>query len=207
MSSLFMEVSVQSCDGGVGWWWHTEHDTIDKIDGSNLVEDTKVYALALARLMFSPVLPFNYVDVADEFLALLQELQDKAGDAFDLSPLLSKARLLKEKALALQQVASQVAEVAESSADPAAARVNGCFRRLGCLLVPINYSAVDGFDQSRARPLPPIPVLQPVGELARMEPQSHEFRMLETRLVRQRNRVCHALDQACQVIEDTLIEL
>jgi hypothetical protein len=207
MPSLFMEVSVQSSDGGYGWWWHTEHDTIDKIDESNLVEDTKVYALALVRLMFSPVLPFNYVDVANEFLELLQDLRDKAGDAFDLSPLLNKARLLKEKTLALQQVASQVAEVVESSANPAAARVNGCFRRLGCLLVPINYSAVDGFDQSRARPLPPIPVLQPVGKLARMEPHSHEFRMLETRLVRQRNRVCHALDQACQVIEDTLIEL
>ena len=207
MPSLFMEVSLQSCDGGFGWWWHTEHDTIDKIDESSLVEDTKVYALALARLMFAPVLPFNYVDVADEFLVLLQDLQGKAGDAFDLSPVLSKARSLKEKTLALHQVASCVAQAAESPVDPAAARVNECFRRLGCLLVPVNYSAVDAFDQSRAQPLSPIPVLQPVGELAKMEPQSHGFRMLETRLVRQRNRVCHALDQACQVIEHTLMAL
>jgi len=204
MPSLFMEVSLQSGDGGFGWWWHTEHDTIDKIDESRLVEDTKVYALALARLMFSAVLPFIYVDVADEFLALLQDLQSKAVAAFDLAPALSKARLLREKALALQQVASQVAKTAESSADPAAARVNECFRRLGCLLVPVNYGTVDAFDQSRAQSLPPIPVLQPVSELARMDPQSDGFRMLETRLVRQRNRVCHALDLACQAIEDTL---
>ncbi len=204
MPSLFMEVSLQPPDGGFGWWWHTEHDTIDKIDEDSLVEDTKVYVLALARLMCSPVLPFNYVDVADEFLMLLQDLQGRAGEVFDLSPALSKARLLKERTLELQEVAGRVAEAAEFSTDRAAMRVNRCFRRLGRLLVPVNYSTVDPFDQSRAVSLPPIPVLQPVGELASMEPDSHEFRLLETRLVRERNRVCHALDQACQIIEDTL---
>jgi len=204
MPSLFMEVSLQSSDGGFGWWWHTEHDTMDKIDEDNLVRDTKVYTLALARLMFSPVLPFNYVDVADEFLTLLQDLQDRAGTAFDLSSALGKARLLKERTVALQKVAHQVAEVAESSTDPAVERVNGCFRKLGRLLVPINYSTVGPFDQSPVLPLPPIPVLQSVDELARLEPASHEFHLLETHLVRQRNKVCHALDRACQTIEETL---
>src|SRR5439155_956171 len=31
--------------GGLGWWWHTTEDTLDKIDRVNLVRDTRVYAL------------------------------------------------------------------------------------------------------------------------------------------------------------------
>jgi hypothetical protein len=161
--------------GGLGWWWHSEHDTIDKIDERNLVRDTQVYVLALARLMFSPVLPFNYADSADEFLGLLQGLQDRAGDAFDLSPALDKARLLQRRTQELQKAAARIAEAADSAADPPAQKINECFHRLSRALVPINYSAVERFDQSRARSIPPIAVLQPVAELAKMEPGRHDF--------------------------------
>ena len=35
----------------LGWWWHTPHDTLDKIDEANLVRDTKVYVHTLWRLL------------------------------------------------------------------------------------------------------------------------------------------------------------
>jgi hypothetical protein len=193
--------------GGLGWWWHSEHDTIDKVDEQNLVRDTQVYALALARLIFSPVLPFNYADTADEFAELLQGLQEEAGDAFDLSPCLAKATLLQSRTLRLQEAAAQAADTADSATDPRAQKINECFHKLARALVPINYGAVDRFDQSRARSIPPIAVLQPVAELAKMEPGSHDFHVLETRLARERNKVCHALNEACQAVEETLAEL
>ena len=28
---------------GLGWWWHTPHDLLDKIDEQILVRDTRVY--------------------------------------------------------------------------------------------------------------------------------------------------------------------
>ena len=37
-------------EGGLGWWWHTPDDTLDKIDGPNFVRDTQVYLLVCWRL-------------------------------------------------------------------------------------------------------------------------------------------------------------
>ena len=46
----------------LGWWWHTPHDTLDKIDEANLVRDTKVYVHTLWRLLSDPVLPLDFAD-------------------------------------------------------------------------------------------------------------------------------------------------
>ena len=43
--------------GGLGWWWHTEHDTMDIIDRDILIRDTKIYVAVVWRLLSSAVLP------------------------------------------------------------------------------------------------------------------------------------------------------
>ena len=59
LPAMYMTMSEQPADGqvdamasslargrksaGLGWWWHTPHDTLDKIDPANLVRDTRVY--------------------------------------------------------------------------------------------------------------------------------------------------------------------
>ncbi len=43
------------------WFWHTEADTIDKIDRDILLKDTQIYMATLWRLCTAPVLPLNYV--------------------------------------------------------------------------------------------------------------------------------------------------
>ena len=60
------------------------------------------------------------------------------------------------------------------------------------------------FDQSPADNIPALPGLQGVSQLAALEPASHDFLLLETRLVRERNKLCHALDEASSVIDETL---
>ncbi|NLE76223.1 MAG: M28 family peptidase [Chloroflexi bacterium] len=206
MPSLFMNVSSQP-DGSAGWWWHTEHDTMEQIAEANLVRDTQAYALAVARFVTRPVLPLDFVDVADEFLAMLEGLQAQAGAALDLGPALVQAAALRARASALMNVAQAVGRSAASAADPRAAAVNACFMRLSRLLVPVSYSSADRFHQSPAVPIPPLPGLQAVAELAALAPRSHPFRLLETRLVRERNRVCHALAEATAAIEETLRRL
>ena len=55
------------------------------------------------------------------------------------------------------------------------------------------------FDQDLAIRIPPMPVLQPVKELAALNPQGDEFRFLKTGLIRERNKVMHALDKAIEL--------
>ena len=60
---------------GLPWFWHTAADTIDKIDPQILLTDTRVYMAALWRLCANPVLPMNFVPVAEEFQNILTGFQ------------------------------------------------------------------------------------------------------------------------------------
>ena len=53
------------------WWWHTEHDTLDKADVSILATDVKVGLEAVWGLATGVVLPLDY-------RATVRELQDAA---------------------------------------------------------------------------------------------------------------------------------
>src|SRR5947209_3420767 len=71
--SLFMSLSEHPADGpqasrdfaatgiaaggGLGWWWHTPEDTVDKLDPAALTRDARIYAAAVHILCASPVLP------------------------------------------------------------------------------------------------------------------------------------------------------
>ncbi|MGH2349346.1 MAG: M28 family peptidase, partial [bacterium] len=64
--SLFMGLSVRPVGqrwavggSGLGWWWHTEADTIDKVSPEVLLLDTKIYLLATHRMATAPVLPLR----------------------------------------------------------------------------------------------------------------------------------------------------
>jgi hypothetical protein len=198
--------------GGLPEFWHTEADTIDKVDRDILLKDTQIYAAAAWRLCTAPVLPFNFVDVADEFIGLLSELQQRAGGAFDLAPAVERARALRVKAAELQKTIQEANSTMErASADDAsvlaANTLNACIMKLSRLLIPVNYSAVDPFEMDLAIPIPPLPRLQPLVELGTLDRQSTSFKFLERKMLRERTRVSHALSQACELIEGSLAEV
>ena len=217
MPSLFQLLSRQPSAGsgpdtlisGLAWFWHTEADTMDKIDRSILLKDTQIYAATLWRLAIAPVLPFTFAGVADEFLRHLTALQEKAGGAFDLSRARQRAEALKAKALELQRVCDAVSErvtARGAAADPAgqAQVLNHCMMRVSRALVPVNYSAVDRFDLDAAAPVPALPGLQRVMNLGTMDRGSRDFKFLERKMLRESNKVCHALDEATLLIEEAL---
>jgi len=195
---------------GLAWFWHTAADTIDKIDPDILLNDTRVYMAALWRLCVNPVLPMSFVPVAEEFEKVLAGLQTRASGAFDLNPAMEQARTLRLQAerlfLHCRRVESEVQE-GPCSSIPEAEELNSCLMKLSRLLIPVNYSAVDPFDMDLAVPIPPLPRLQRAAQLGNMDPNSQTFKFLERKMVRERNRVCFALEEATKLIEETLTKI
>jgi hypothetical protein len=195
---------------GLPWFWHTTADTIDKIDPDILLNDTRVYMAALWGLCVNPVLPMNFVPVAEELEGVLSGLQTRASGSFDLNPAMERARTLRVKAEKLfnfcQRVESEVNEGSFASIQ-VAEELNNCLMKLSRLLIPVNYSAVDPFDIDIAVPIPPIPRLQRVAHLGNMDPNSWTFKFLERKMLRERNRVCFALEEASKLIDETLTKL
>jgi hypothetical protein len=193
------------------WYWHTEADTIDKVDREILRKDTQVYMAALWRVCTAPVLPFSFAGVADEFKHHMVQLEKSAKGVFDLTPVLEKASIFREKVVLLERICQKACKEYFSGREAPnpqelkwVSKLNKCLMKLSRELMPVNYCSVDRFDADRAYPIAPFQRMQPVVELGVMDPNGASFKFLERKMVRERNRLCHALEQALRLIDDAL---
>src|SRR3989475_8613 len=88
--SILGSISRQA-DGTLRWWWHTPHDTLDKIDPERLLRDTKIFVRVLERLLTDPVLPLDYAASASDARQNLEAQAKDNGAAVDLGPAISAA--------------------------------------------------------------------------------------------------------------------
>jgi hypothetical protein len=89
---------------------------------------------------------------------------------------------------------------AGSDADREAA--NRALMKISRALVPLAYTRGDPFRHDLALPIPPLAGLQPVRELATLDPSTDAARFAIAGLVRERNRVVHALREALDTLEE-----
>jgi hypothetical protein len=200
LATLFRQISGgHGKSGGLGSWWHTPEDTVDKIDPEFLRRDTSIYALLTYRLCASAILPLDYLATVEELQAVVQELQAKAAGHFDLSPV---AERLGDLESAVKQLQGVVARLGRGGIGAGAAwTVNRCWMDLGRALIPVNYTASGLFDQDLAVPTHPLPGLHPALGLAAMNPSGDQRQFLLTRLLRERNRVVHGVLGAIRAVE------
>jgi hypothetical protein len=175
--------------GGLGWWWHTTEDTLDKIDPDNFVRDAGVYAETLWRLCTLDRLPFDPAAAADEMAASIGRYHDDARGTLDLSG---------TGALATDLGAAIRCRAIERQAAPEA---NDLIMRLCRLLIPVNYTRLGPFEHDLALGTRPVPGLSDAGRLAALDPSADQAHFLLTKLVRERNRVEHALRAAGRLVD------
>ena len=176
---------------GLGWWWHTPDDTLDKMDPDLLVRDTRVYVHAVYRLLTDRVLPLDYTAAAAVLEKELTGLAEQLGGRLDLSRLTRRARSLRDAAAATARV---------PPTDEAAGRVNRALMAVGRAMVPMDYTAGDRFAHDPALAQSAFPVLDPVRQLAGTAAGSDEALFLTVAATRACNRLGFALDQACQAL-------
>ena len=185
---------------GLGWWWHTPDDTLDKMDPDILVRDTRVYVHTVWRMLTDAVLPLDYEEHAAYLLETLAELGQGLDGRFDLAPVVSRAETLRSRAQALRERGAQ-------EDGGGAARINHALMAVSRALVPMDYTNGDRFDHDPALAQDAYPALQPLRRLAALPADSDEARFLAVGMIRARNRVCHALDLATGAMERCLAEL
>lgn len=193
--------------GGGGWWWHTLQDTIDKGDKDLLGLHLMVNMSTITRMCNAEILPFNFTSVPDDFREVLEELHEIANGTFDVSSLIQKCGEMKQSAEALEGrlntlMTAHAAKNNEEKKQYKAllAGVDENLMDILHILQPVFCTGSGRFEQDPAIRIPPIPGLQPIRELAAMDQNSDEARFLKTGLVRQRNKVSHALSQAIKLI-------
>jgi hypothetical protein len=190
--------------GGLGWWWHSTEDTLDKIDKEALRRDAQVYALVLWRWCTAPVLPLDYRETAGEIRTVLRGIQEAAGDVLDMTPPLEAIDRFGTAAAGLAAAAERIGQVSGRGTRKqreAASVLNDALMGIGRALIPINYTAAGPFDHDPAVPVPPVPLLQPAARLRGLRHDTDDYHVAHTRLVRDRNRVTHGIHAATEVAE------
>jgi Iap family predicted aminopeptidase len=192
--SLFEVLSTQKDDlqNEFGWWWHTMHDTMDKIDSANLLRDARIYLAATWDLLTLDVLPFDYCETAREIRDNVARYQTATRGYLDLG-----------QALALsEQLESRVAEVVQNRTSAA---VNRMLVALGRALIPVLFTERGPFDQDLALPTVFLPGLSGSLKLNEHDAGSDQFHALLTKLVRERNRLVACLRTALAALDDVRV--
>ncbi|HUG15539.1 MAG TPA: M28 family metallopeptidase [Thermomicrobiales bacterium] len=186
---------VGGCGGNIQW--HSEDDNMDIADRDNLLRDIKMYSASVLRVLNAPLHPFDWRVTTADFRRHLQSYQEATGSLFDFGPSFAALSALDA---ALETFYAHAPSV-NSAGDPAAKRFNFAQRRLGRLLVRVNYSRMSEFWHDPAINVPPLPDLAPALIAPRIGDDIHQSGILRTHLQRGQNRLNWTLEQAREVVD------
>jgi hypothetical protein len=191
----------------LGWWHHSIENTLDKLDWSRMGVHLRVYAAWLWELCTAPVLPFEFGPVAEDFVQRLRQLAP-AGATIGLGPALECAEAFHDAATRLDTAAAAWRQrYGGGHADPAVAEtLNACLKQLSRRLVPLASTAKGAYGHDPYGYTPQgsmIPGLFDVSRLLDL-PEGEARWLLETQLVRERNRVADTLADCTALVDQTL---
>ncbi len=195
---------------GLGWWHHSIHNTIDKLDKNLLAVHLRVYANWLWGLLTAPILPHEYAPLATRFVDRLQEFASYDVPGIDMAGAAERAREFQGLAAQLdQQSAAWASRLATQPADGARAAdlINDAKLQLSRTLVPVASTVVGPYGQDRyghAWQTQMIPSLVPYPTLASYPRDSEAFQTWWVAMIRARNRVVDALEQATRITRQAL---
>jgi hypothetical protein len=186
----------------LGWWHHSLHNTLDKVDRERLALHLRVYARWVWELLTAPVLPYEYAPVARRFVDRLAELASLDIPGIDLAGVEERARELERLALRFDAEASQWRGRDGSDAERAAEVLNRAMLALSRALVPIASTVTGTYGQDRyghAWQTQMIPSLAPYPRLAGYPRDSEAFQTWWVAMARARNRVADTLEHASEI--------
>jgi hypothetical protein len=199
---------IEKVTPGLGWWYHSDKDTLDKMDPDTLLAANKANILVILRLCTHPVIPYKVAEIARWATESLGDLTKRSGKAIDIMDLVEKAERLGEVAALLDEATAKLNERATAGRGikPEKLRpVNEGLLAISRSLAPVLYTLHGRYEQDHygAEYIKPIPVLQPVSELASLNPDTAGYKELRTKLVRARNMVSDALRETSWTVRYT----
>jgi len=196
----------------LGWFHHSIHNTLDKVDKHLLALHLRVYASWIWGLLTQPVLPYEYLPVAARFADRLQELAALRVPDIDMDGAVRRAKefhalagRLDEQSRALRRRA-QEGQVDDRASD----LLNRTMIRLSRVLVPVASTVVGPYGQDRyghAWQTQMIPSLVPYPNLAAYARDSDAYQVWWVEMTRARNRVADALADASDAVRAALSAL
>jgi len=186
----------------LGWWNHTDEDTIDKVDRRLFAESLRVYLAYAADIATSRILPFEFASLGARMADELGELAAAARGHLDLAEPRARAADVAELAARLDAAAARPVP------DDVAARIDAALRRLSRILTPIRRTVSGRWSQDPYG-LTALRRAFPMLDMARALPtlDGEPYELWRTQLARHRNQVADGLRDAVRILRAALAEV
>lgn len=199
----FSKDIVQSLHGAtIGWYNHTEHDTIEIVDEAVLDSDTDFWVRFVHDLATVEVLPQRFeprsADLRDRFARMLADRRDPAELGRITAALDDLARDLAWFDGYLDQLGGKASPEQVS-------RANYSVLRLSRQLTFITGSACGKYGQDSygvSTLAQPVPLLASLDDFNAADPEGLDAKLLTTKLIRLRHTVTDAIALASGIIAD-----
>lgn len=173
-----------------GWWWHTDEDLIDKVDPEFFLRDAKIFTSFIMYFLMSEVVPLNFLETALELRKLIGLWAEKTADRFDLTLSLHLAEELIQRCIAFYTLKPKDL-----------GRFNEVVMGLSRILVPLNYTTGNPYENDSGIPLPPIPSLRKIEDLLGVPCGSSDEKDILVALTHGRNFVNNSFTRAIRLVE------
>lgn len=195
------EIVKETNGATLGWYNHTEYDTLDVLDPQVLARDLAYWSEVVGRLATAPILPMRYVPRIDDLRARFAEMLQDRADPAGLSVIV---RMLEDLAPAVDWFDRHL-DGLEGGRSGGGVRANGLAMRLARHLTFISGTASGRYEQdsygSSSLGLP-IPLLAALDGHDASDAGGTARRLLVTRLMRLRHVITDALAAAGDAIDD-----
>jgi hypothetical protein len=177
----------------LGYWNHSDHDTIDKIDRENLQTNAHIRLLEAIRLAGEEGLPYDFRDCAKGMRERLEEWQ--AAGLHDVGGTL---KLLDD----LEARIGRLHEAIKAKTHPART-TNDVLKRLSRILTWTNYTYQGRYGQDifGVNVAKPLTIMNSIDELVHHDAGSPMGLMLSARIRRDQNKVEDAFVEAIELLD------
>ena len=188
----------------LGWWHHSIHNTMDKLDRERLVLHLRLYAHWVWDLLTAPVLPYRYGPMTSALSESLATLNRADVPDIDMTRVVDRAGELHKLAHQFDVQAEAARQNGEVVDPDEADQVNRTMLGLARLLVPLTSTVSGPYSQDRyghAWQSGDVPALTPLAMLPHLDPSSEQYQTHWVAAVRARNRIADTLDMAIGRLE------
>lgn len=186
----------------LGWYNHTEFDTMDVVDADILANDLKWCGRFVAAITTTDVLPHNMADRLRNLRVRFEAALDDCADIADLGRLLTYVDLLESD---IKWLDAFMKAARAKASEKQARKANQLLLRLSRLLTFLTSSASGKYEQDSygiSTLLQPVPRLADLAAYKELDPESTEARLLLTQLIRRRHEIGDALCAARELVAD-----
>ncbi len=173
-----------------GWWWHTTDDLTDKVEPEYFLRDARIYISIAMYFACNSIIPLDFRETARELCDLVDYWAQRAQGRYDLSEPQRLADCLLER---FERLYGDEPKEVET--------FNHLLLALGRILVPLNYTTGNIYENDSGVPLPPMPSLKLIDDLIRTPVGSSDAYDIMTALNHKRNFVLDSFERAIELTD------